>query len=76
MRMPLTLESSIAEVLAHPVAGPLVMQALGGTASAGLLADPAVAMMMASAPIGRVSAFPGTGVEPEQLERLIAAANG
>ncbi|SFR68485.1 beta-glucosidase [Agromyces sp. CF514] len=76
---PLSLNSSIGELIAHPVAGPIVMQAFaagdGGTAGA-LMADPAMFKMMASFPIGRLASFPGMPVSMEQVEQLIAASNG
>ena len=75
VRVPLTAESSIGEVMAHPIAGPIIMQALSASAAGGIMADPTIVKMMASAPIGRMLGFPGTGVEPGQLEQLLAAAN-
>jgi beta-glucosidase len=76
VRIPLTIESSIGEVMAHPVAGAIVMQALASSPSASLAADPAMFKMMASFPIGRLIGFPGMGISPEQLDQLLAAANG
>ncbi|MCX7522906.1 glycoside hydrolase family 3 C-terminal domain-containing protein [Microbacterium sp. STN6] len=76
--VPLTADSSIGEVLAHPVAGPMVQQALaagGDGAASGLLADPAMFRMLASFPIGRLASFPGMPFGPEQVEQLLAAAN-
>ncbi|MHA7270136.1 glycoside hydrolase family 3 C-terminal domain-containing protein [Arthrobacter sp. HLT1-20] len=75
IRVPLTVDSSIGEVLAHPVAGPIITAAMGGGSNAGMMSDPSVLKMLASAPIGRMMGFPGSGVEPEQLEQLLAAAN-
>lgn len=76
--VPLTMESSIGEILAHPVAGPIVQQAFaggeGGTAGA-LMADPSMFKMMASFPIGRLASFPGMPVGREQVEQLLAMAN-
>lgn len=80
--MPLTMHSSIAELLAHPVAGPLVQEQLRGMAEqtegaldAGMLAEEAMSTMMASFPIGRVAGFPGMGVDRAQVEQLIELAN-
>ena len=67
--LPLTAESTLGEVLAHPVAGPLVRERLGG------YADPAMAKMMASFPIGRLANFPGRGIDRSAIERLLEAAN-
>lgn len=75
VHIPLTAESSIGEVMAHPVAGPIIMQALSSSGAGGIMSDPSIVKMMASAPIGRMMGFPGSGVEPEQLEQLLAMAN-
>lgn len=75
VRVPLTADSSIGEVMAHPVAGPIITAAMGGGSNAGLMGDPSILKMLASAPIGRMMGFPGSGVEPEQLEQLLAMAN-
>ena len=77
VRVPLTRESSIGEVLAHPVAGQIIMQAMAADDSvmAGLMADPGMFKMMESFPIGRLAAFPGMPVRREQVEQLLAAAN-
>lgn len=76
--VPLTMNSSIGEVLAHPVAGPIVMQAFssgdGGVAGS-LMADPSMFKMMASFPIGRLASFPGMPVGGDQVEQLLAMAN-
>jgi len=82
VRLPLTMNSSIAEVLAHPVVGPAVQQQLSGMASltdgavgADIMEAGALEKMMASFPIGRLAGFPGMGVDRAQLEQLISAAN-
>ncbi|WP_269936499.1 glycoside hydrolase family 3 C-terminal domain-containing protein [Arthrobacter sp. HY1533] len=75
VRVPLTTDSSIGEVMAHPVAGPIMTAAMGSGSNAGLMSDPSILKMLASAPIGRMMGFPGSGVEPEQLEQLLAMAN-
>lgn len=87
VRVPLSLESTVAEIMAHPVTGPLVAEALPATGG-GLLGAAAgdgdgalgidregLAKMMGSMPIGRVAMFPGSPVEVEQIGQLIAAAN-
>ena len=81
----LTMNSSVGDVLAHPVAGPIVMGALGGfmselsgadsSAASMVPNDDAMQKMMASFPIGRLVGFPGIEVTYEQVEQLIAAAN-
>ena len=82
---PLTMESSVADLLADPVAGPVAREAMaavfgGGVgmdaAGASMMAnDEAMMKMMASFPIGRLAAFPGVPVSYDGIETLIAAAN-
>lgn len=80
--MPLTRDSSVGELLAHPVIGPVVKAQLLGVqdladdaTSSGLMSDEGIAALMASFPIGRLAGFPGMGVTQEQVDGLIAAAN-
>ena len=83
--LPLTMNSSIGDVMAHPVAGPIVMGALGGfmgeltgadsSAASMMPNDEAMEKMMASFPIGRLIGFPGVDVTHEQVEQLLAGAN-
>jgi beta-glucosidase len=85
VRQELTMNSSVGDVVAHPVAGPIVMGALGGfmselsgadsSAASMMPDDDAMQKMMASFPIGRLVGFPGVEVTYEQVEQLIAAAN-
>ncbi|MFF3064499.1 glycoside hydrolase family 3 C-terminal domain-containing protein [Oerskovia sp. NPDC057915] len=80
--MPLTRESSLAEVFAHPVAGPVVQQAVAQMASAmegaaSILPEGVdMAKMMGSFPIGRIGMIAGDAFGPEQVDQLLAAANG
>ena len=69
VRVPLSASSSIGEILAHPVAGPIVQAAVG-------VVDESMMKMMASFPIGRLAMFPGMGVSKEQVEQLIALDKG
>ncbi|MDY0985182.1 glycoside hydrolase family 3 C-terminal domain-containing protein [Microbacterium sp. CFBP9023] len=81
----LTMNSSIGDVMAHPVAGPIMMGALGGflgelsgadsSAASMMPNDEAMEKMMASFPIGRLIGFPGVDVTHEQVEELLAGAN-
>ncbi|MFJ2532757.1 glycoside hydrolase family 3 C-terminal domain-containing protein [Microbacterium maritypicum] len=80
----LTMNSSVGDLMTHPIAGPIVQQALGGlmgglggdAAAASMMPnDEAMQKMMASFPIGRLAGFPGLPVDFEQIEQLIAAAN-
>ncbi|ALX66316.1 glycoside hydrolase family 3 C-terminal domain-containing protein [Microbacterium sp. XT11] len=85
VRLPLTMNSSIGDVVAHPVAGPIVMGALGGlmgeltgadsSAASMMPNDEAMQKMMASFPIGRLVGFPGIDATYEQIEQLLAEAN-
>lgn len=85
VRLPLDMNSSIGDVMANPVAGPIVQGALAGfmgelngvdAAAASMMPnDEAMQKMMASFPIGRLVGFPGLPVTYEQIEQLIAAAN-
>jgi beta-glucosidase len=82
VRMPLTMNSSVGELMAHPVVGSIVRAQLAGmqdlaagAADAGLMSDDAMATMMASFPIGRLAGFPGMGVSREQIDQLIAVGN-
>lgn len=79
VRLPLSMESSIADVMADPIAGPAAAAALaslaGGMADTDVFTDEGMQKMMASFPIGRLVGFPGIPVSYEQVEQLIAAAN-
>lgn len=80
VRLPLTMESSIGDLMGDPVAGPIVAQALGGLfggdpAMAAMADDEGMEKMMASFPIGRLVGFPGIPVTREQIEQLLQAAN-
>ncbi|GAA2449429.1 glycoside hydrolase family 3 C-terminal domain-containing protein [Agromyces soli] len=80
VRLPLTMESSIGDLMGDPVAGPIVAQALGGlfggdASMAAMADDEGMAKMMASFPIGRLVGFPGIPVTREQIEQLLHAAN-
>ncbi|MFV0319282.1 MAG: glycoside hydrolase family 3 C-terminal domain-containing protein [Microbacterium sp.] len=82
LRVPLTRESSLAEVLAHPVAGPMVQAAMaqmtGGMEGVDAVLPEGVSIekMMASLPIGRAGMMGGGDVTPEMIDGLIAMANG
>ncbi len=81
VRLPLTRESSLAEVMAHPVAGPMVQQALAGMSQmlegASAIMPEGVSMdkMMGSFPIGRIGMMAGGSVTPEMIDGLLATAN-
>jgi beta-glucosidase len=69
--VPVTLDSSVKEVLADDEAARIVRPRLGH-----FLDDPGMLALLESAPIGRILRFPGIGVDPAdvgaELERLNA----
>ncbi|MFZ4896569.1 glycoside hydrolase family 3 C-terminal domain-containing protein [Plantibacter sp. Mn2098] len=77
--LPLDADSTIGEWLAHPIGSVVLGQAMASVAGeggeAGMFGDPAVARMMASMPLGRVAAFPGSPITDEAIAQLVAAAN-
>jgi beta-glucosidase len=79
LSIPLSLNSTLGELMADPVAAPLLTQGLAGLMGdgegAGLTADPEMLMMMSSFPIGRFASFAGPDFDPAEIERLIEAVN-
>jgi beta-glucosidase len=79
LTVPLSLNSTLGEMLANPIAGPLMMQGIqhmmGDSGAGGLVSDPAMFKMMASFPIGRFASFAGPDFDPAQITQLIDAAN-
>ncbi|WP_345800568.1 glycoside hydrolase family 3 C-terminal domain-containing protein [Microbacterium sp. AZCO] len=81
VNLPLTRESSLGEVFAHPVAGPMVQAAMAGMnqmmEGAASIMPEGVSMekMMESFPIGRIGMMAGGDVSPEMIDGLLAAAN-
>jgi beta-glucosidase len=83
--VPLSLDSSVQEVLADREAAELVQAALarvlGGGDSAGpskaasILEDPEMLKLLGSAPIGRIIGFPGTGITPAEVGALLDRLN-
>jgi beta-glucosidase len=80
-RLPLTLDSTLGEVLADPAAGPMVIEwmtggGLGGEAATlgnGLGTD--MARMMMSIPLGRIVGFSGGQVSRDRLKDLLTEVN-
>ena len=78
--VPLTPESTLAAVFAHPVAGPMVAGAFAalqeqfGGEGDGIMSGEAMAKMMGSFPIGRLPAF-GWGLDRDGVDQLLTAAN-
>jgi beta-glucosidase len=81
VRVPLTLNSTIMEVLADPVAGPLVAEALASLMPAGSESDASEAMgvdllsLIGSMPVDRIVSLSGGAVTRQQLEELVARGN-
>jgi beta-glucosidase len=82
--VPLTLASSVAEIMADAQAAELVRTALtGGDASgdigqpgpAFMLDDPEMRTLLDNAPIGRIAGFPGSPVTPAEVGALLHALN-
>lgn len=79
--VPLTRESSLGEVMAHPIVGEMVQGALqqmmAGMDGLESVMPEGVSMdkMMMSFPIGRMSMMAGDQVSPEMIDGLIAMAN-
>ena len=76
--VPLTVESTIGEAMAHPIAGPVLRQVLPAPPTSedggdGLGVD--MARMMASIPLERAIAMSGGAATREQLEQLLEVAN-
>jgi len=83
--VPLSRQSSIGDVLAHPVAGPALAAAMASMMDGApdmvvsLAEDTDLARMIAAFPIGRAgmlaAAAGGSGVDPAAIDALLAAAN-
>ncbi len=81
--VPLSRASSIGEVMAHPVAGPMLQAAvasmMGDAGGAGIMPEGVdFARMLDSFPIGKVVMFAAAGgveLDPAMIDALIAAAN-
>ncbi|WP_297008678.1 glycoside hydrolase family 3 C-terminal domain-containing protein [uncultured Corynebacterium sp.] len=84
VRVPLTLNSTLAEAMASPVVaqaiGQATGQATGGLAGGGEDSGDAfgvdMAAMMGSIPLDRIVGFSGGQVDAAQLQQLLDAANG
>jgi beta-glucosidase len=82
VRIPLTMNSSILDVISDPIVGPVVVQAMAGflgggdAAGASMMAnEEGMKKMLASVPVGRIAGFPGVPVTYDQIVGLIAEAN-
>ena len=82
--LPLTRASSIAEVMAHPVAGPILLAAVAsktghvGDAAAIMPQGVGIMRMLESIPIGKVGMFAaasGADFDPAMIDALLKRAN-
>ena len=79
---PLSRESTVGEILAHPIAGTIVQAQLAGmrqladdAMDAAVMTEDAMSQLMMSFPTGRLAGFPSMGVTREQVDQLIALGN-
>jgi beta-glucosidase len=78
LRIPLTLNSTLAEVLTDPVAGPKLAAGLAAMMPASDKADALGADLLSligSAPVGRMVSLSAGAITRDQLEQLLAEAN-
>jgi beta-glucosidase len=68
---PLSLGSTVADLLGHPVSGPLLRRASRGAVEGGA----GVLDMVASMPVRRLLRFPGVPVSERQVRVIFAVAN-
>ena len=79
--LPLSRESSMGEMFAHPIAGPIIQGALGHMTAdvegAASIMPEGVDMMkmLESFPVGRIGMLAGEDFTPEMLDELIETAN-
>jgi beta-glucosidase len=79
LRVPLGADSTVQEWLDHPRGGQLLQSAIDaapGSVMASMLADPETVKMLGSMPLERIASFPGSPLDGEGLDTLVAAANG
>ncbi len=79
-RVPLTPDATVAEWFADPRGAELLTQAFAAMGGDGpvarLIANPDLMAFIGSLPLRRMTAFPGSPLTPELLEKLVATANG
>ena len=72
---PVTLASPVAEWLAHPAGGPVLLQALGDMPGSALSADPTVLDMVKSLPLDRLIVMTGGRLDTAGIVRFLDPAN-
>ncbi|MFJ8194026.1 glycoside hydrolase family 3 C-terminal domain-containing protein [Streptomyces sp. NPDC096094] len=80
VRLPLTADSSIGELMAHPVARQIIAPLMQGRRASTSAAEDVLgidtAQAMAAMPVGRIRSLTGGhGFSTEQLQQLLTAAN-
>lgn len=73
---PLTLGSTVGEWLAHPVAGPVLLQAISAMPGSALASDPTVLRMVESLPLGHLIPMTGGRLDIAGIGQFLDKANG
>ena len=76
---PLSMDSSLGEILEHPLAGPALRRLLDASwdnPMRVIVADPVHLKSWASHPIGRLAMFPGSPFEPTSIRAMLARFAG
>lgn len=73
--MPLTLHSSVTDVLADEVAGPTLRAAVGSFLSGDEASDAATLKAMEGFPVGRIVGFTGPDVTAHSIQELLDRAD-
>ena len=71
--LPLSLNSSIAELMAHPAMGEQMRALMGAAFGSGEGSDDML-QLLGSFPIGRLAAFPNVPLTREQVAQMLAGA--
>jgi beta-glucosidase len=75
VQLPLTMSSTVAELLAHPDTAPVINEVLSQMDSAIMADQEALVKLIGSMPIGRWIAFPENTLDRTQIEELLLKAN-
>jgi beta-glucosidase len=72
----LTLASTVGEWLAHPAAGPVLLQAISAMPGSALASDPTVLRMVESLPLGHLIPMTGGRLDTAGIGQFLDQANG
>ncbi|PSL38150.1 beta-glucosidase [Labedella gwakjiensis] len=78
LRVPLGTDSTVQEWLDHPRGGQLLQSAIDsapGSVMSSMLSDPETVKMLGSMPLERIASFPGSPLDADGLDSLVASAN-